>query len=66
MLPPARQVALEANAMMLCSLIHASILKIGRTYVSSQEEADFMARARHWAAKCAGRGGGAGWALRMC
>lgn len=52
--------------MMLCSLIHASILKIGRTYVSSQEEADFMARARHWAAKCAGRGGGAGWALRMC
>ncbi|KAL4429616.1 hypothetical protein ABPG77_008665 [Micractinium sp. CCAP 211/92] len=43
-------VALEANAMMLCSLIHASILKIGRTYVSSQEEADFMARARHWAA----------------
>ncbi|KAL4458369.1 hypothetical protein ABPG75_013234 [Micractinium tetrahymenae] len=43
-------VALEANSMVLCSLIHGSILKIGRSYVSSQEEADFMARARHWAA----------------
>lgn len=43
-------VALEANSMVLCSLIHASILKIGRSYVSSQEEAEFMARARQWAA----------------
>lgn len=44
------QVLLEGNAMVLCSLIHASILKSGRQYVSSQEEADFMARARHFAA----------------
>ncbi|KAI7840230.1 hypothetical protein COHA_006012 [Chlorella ohadii] len=43
-------VLLEGNAMVLCSLIHASILKSGRQYVSSQEEADFMARARHFAA----------------
>lgn len=45
------QVLLEGNAMVLCSLIHASILKSGRQYVSSQEEADFMARARQFAAK---------------
>lgn len=43
-------VLLEANAMVICSLIHASILRTGRSYVSSQEEADFMARARHFAA----------------
>ncbi|PSC68395.1 Calcium release-activated calcium channel [Micractinium conductrix] len=41
-------VALESCSMVLCSLIHASILRIGRGYVSSQEEADFMARARQW------------------
>lgn len=45
------QVLLEGNAMVLCSLIHASILKSGRQYVSSQEEAEFMARARQFAAK---------------
>ncbi|PRW59460.1 Calcium release-activated calcium channel isoform A [Chlorella sorokiniana] len=43
-------VLLEGNAMVLCSLIHASILKSGRQYVSSQEEAEFMARARQFAA----------------
>jgi hypothetical protein len=51
------QVLLEANAMVICSLIHASILKIGRSYVSSTEEADFMARARQFAARWVG-----GWA----
>lgn len=35
--------------MVLCELMHASILKIGRSYVSSQEEADFMAHARAFA-----------------
>jgi hypothetical protein len=48
------QVLLEANAMVICSLIHASILKIGRSYVSSTEEADFMARARQFAARWVG------------
>lgn len=37
--------------MVICSLIHASILHIGRSYVSSPEEADFMARARAFAAR---------------
>ena len=45
-------VALEANAMVMCSLIHASILKAGRAYVSLQEEADFMTRARDFALRC--------------
>ena len=45
------QVLLEANAMVICSLIHASILRIGRSYVSSVEEADFMARARAFGAR---------------
>lgn len=45
------QVLLEGNAMVICALIHASILKIGRSYVSSQEEAEFIARARAFAAK---------------
>lgn len=49
-LPPG-QVLLEGNAMVLCSLIHASILKSGRQYLSSQEEAEFMARARQFALK---------------
>jgi hypothetical protein len=49
-------VLLEANAMVICTLIHASILKTGRSYVSSQEEADFMARARQFAARCDGAG----------
>lgn len=49
-LTTALTVLLEGNAMVICSLIHASILKIGRSYVSSQEEADFMARARQFAA----------------
>jgi calcium release-activated calcium channel protein 1 len=44
-------VLLEANAMVICSLIHASILRIGRSYVSPSEEAEFMARARQFAAK---------------
>ena len=48
------QVLLEANAKEICSLIHASILKIGRSYVSSTEEADFMARARQFAARWVG------------
>ena len=49
--PSRRQVTLEANAMVICSLIHASVLKTGRSYVSVQEEADFMARARLFVAK---------------
>lgn len=49
-------VLLEANAMVICTLIHASILKTGRSYISSQEEADFMARARQFAARY-GQGG---------
>ena len=65
--PPAMQVLLEANAMVICSLIHASILKIGRSYVSSTEEADFMARARQFVAGWVGGWvGGRGNLPGMC
>ena len=47
-------VAVEALAMVMCSLIHASILKTGRAYVSAEEEADFMARANEFAARSGG------------
>ena len=43
------QVALNVNAMMMCALIHASILKSGPEYVSDAEEADFMSRCRQFA-----------------
>lgn len=42
-------VALNVNAMMMCALIHASILKSGPEYVSDAEEADFMSRCRQFA-----------------
>ena len=46
---PLLQVALNVNAMMMCALIHASILKSGPEYVSDAEEADFMSRCRQFA-----------------
>ncbi len=55
-----RQVGLECNAMMACSLIHSSILKTGRAYVSTEDEADFIMRARTFALRYVW-GGGVSW-----
>lgn len=41
------QVALEMGAMVLCSVMLASILRSGKSYLSEAEEAEFMAKA--WA-----------------
>jgi hypothetical protein len=42
-------VCLNVNAMMMCGLIHASILKSGRAYVTEEEEADYIFRCREFA-----------------
>ena len=45
------QVALCLNSMMICGLIHASIMKTGHDYVSEEQEAEFMAACRDFALK---------------
>ena len=35
--------------MVMCGLIHASILKMGRAYVTEEEEAEFIHRCRDFA-----------------
>ncbi|KAK9840263.1 hypothetical protein WJX74_006466 [Apatococcus lobatus] len=42
-------VALSLNSMMICGLIHASIMKTGHDYVSEEQEAEFMASCRDFA-----------------
>ncbi|KAK9864777.1 hypothetical protein WJX84_005167 [Apatococcus fuscideae] len=42
-------VALSLNSMMICGLIHASIMKVGHDYVSEEQEAEFMASCREFA-----------------
>ncbi len=43
------QVALSFSSMTMCGLIHASILKMGRTYVTEEEEAEFIHHCRDFA-----------------
>lgn len=46
------QVALSFSSMTMCGLIHASILKMGRSYVTEEEEAEFMHHCRDFALRC--------------
>lgn len=43
------QVGLMVISMVTCSLMHASILKTGKRYVSEEDEADFIFRCRQYA-----------------
>ena len=43
------QVALSFSSMTMCGLIHASILKMGRSYVTEEEEAEFIHHCRDFA-----------------
>ncbi len=43
------QVALSFSSMTMCGLIHASILKMGRSYVTEEEEAEFIHHCRNFA-----------------
>lgn len=43
------QVALSFSSMTMCGLIHASILKMGRSYVTEEEEAEFIHHCRAFA-----------------
>lgn len=43
------QVALSFSSMVMCGLIHASILKMGRAFVTEEEEAEFIHRCREFA-----------------
>ncbi len=47
------QVALSFSSMTACGLIHASILKMGRSYVTEEEEAEFIHHCRDFALRCA-------------
>ncbi|CAL5229850.1 g13259 [Coccomyxa viridis] len=42
-------VALSFSSMTMCGLIHASILKMGRSYVTEEEEAEFIHHCRDFA-----------------
>ena len=44
-----KQVALSFSSMTMCGLIHASILKMGRSYVTEEEEAEFIHHCRAFA-----------------
>ena len=41
--------ALSFSSMTMCGLIHASILKMGRSYVTEEEEAEFIHHCRAFA-----------------
>lgn len=43
------QVGLSINAMSLCGLVHAAVLKTAKLYVDESEEAEYMRRCRDFA-----------------
>ena len=47
--PRSRRAGLALNSMILCSFILSSILRNGKTYVSEEEESEFLTRCRRFA-----------------
>ncbi|KAG2492919.1 hypothetical protein HYH03_008832 [Edaphochlamys debaryana] len=54
-LATALTVGFELNCCVLCTLMLSSAVKVGKSYISEEEEAEYLWRVRHWAVTC-GRG----------
>ncbi|GLC46472.1 hypothetical protein PLESTM_001879200 [Pleodorina starrii] len=46
-------VGFELNSCVLCTLLLSSVVKIGKSYITDEEEAEYMWRLRDWTASCA-------------